>query len=251
MSRRYIELMDRTGPAVGGEEFSYVGEELDLFSHAVRWKRYWSRKIAPYIGTDVLEVGAGTGTNTALLASARQRRWIAVEPDGALADRIRQRVSASDNRPGQLEIVTGDLTSVRATGIDTILYIDVLEHIEHDAEEMQRAFELLAPGGHLIILSPAHQALYSPFDQSIGHYRRYTRRTLTEAGRSCGKPHRMFYLDACGMLASLGNRFFSRQSLPTLQQIRFWDTYLVSASELIDPLLAFRLGKTVIGIWKR
>ena len=59
-----------------------------------------------------------------------------------------------------------------------MLYIDVLEHIEHDLDELARAASHLAPGGHLVVLAPAHQALFSDFDRAIGHYRRYNRAGL-------------------------------------------------------------------------
>lgn len=54
----------------------------------------------------------------------------------------------------------------------------MLEHIEADAAEMNKAAALLNPGGHIIVLSPAFQFLYNPFDKAIGHYRRYNKRML-------------------------------------------------------------------------
>ena len=71
---------------------------------------------------------------------------------------------------------TGDLAPDEM--FDTALYIDVLEHIEDDTAEVARVCRHLAPGGHLIVLVPAHQALYTPFDAAIGHFRRYTMRQL-------------------------------------------------------------------------
>ena len=231
---------------------SYVGEALDLFSYAVRCKRYWATAIASYIGTHVLEVGAGTGTNTLLLASESQQHWVCLEPDSALAARLQSRMISLPSRPGILEVIPGSLRSLDATvTFDTILYIDVLEHIEHDNEEMELAYQHLVPGGHLIVLSPAHQFLYSPFDQSIGHFRRYSRKTLCMAGPRQQSPVKLFYLDSCGFAASLVNRLMLRQQLPLLSQIQFWDKYLVSASRFVDPLLRFNFGKTVIGIWKK
>jgi 2-polyprenyl-3-methyl-5-hydroxy-6-metoxy-1,4-benzoquinol methylase len=56
---------------------------------------------------------------------------------------------------------------------DTALYIDVLEHIRDDQTEVARVGRHLTPGGHLVVLAPAHQALYTLFDAAIGHFRRY------------------------------------------------------------------------------
>lgn len=232
--------------------FSYVGEELQLFSHAVTWKQYWSRHISPYLGGRVLEVGAGIGTNTLILASHRQQQWVCLEPDRALVASLEAKVKELKSRPARLQVLAGDTSSLPSEPVyDTILYIDVLEHIGPDQEEMERAYQLLAPGGYLVVLSPAHQYLYTIFDKGLGHFRRYSRQTLRAAGPRGCDALRLFYLDSVGFFASLVNRLLLKQKLPTLAQIKFWDRYLVGASLLVDPLLGFHFGKTVIGIWQK
>jgi hypothetical protein len=134
---------------------------------------------------------------------------------------------------------------------DTLLYMDVLEHIEDDRGELARAAGMLSPGGHVIALSPAHNGLFTPFDKVIGHYRRYTRATLRALTPPTLKPVRIEYLDSVGLLASLANRLVLRQSMPTASQIAVWDKGMVRVSKLLDPLLGYNLGKSVLGVWKR
>ena len=87
---------------------------------------------------------------------------------------IRDAVAAG-SLPKHCQAITGTLASLDPeVKADTILYIDVMEHIAGDRQEMADAAARLRPGGHLIVLSPAHQWLFSPFDEAIGHYRRYT-----------------------------------------------------------------------------
>ena len=74
---------------------------------------------------------------------------------------------------------------------------------------------------------------------------------LIEACKGAGSPIRLFYLDSCGFAASLMNRMLLKQKLPNLSQIQFWDTYLVAASLVVDPLLGFNFGKTVVGVWRK
>ena len=69
-------------------DFAYQGEELYLFGEAIRWKRYWMSRIREFLEGDVLEVGAGIGTNTLLLCDKRYRRWVCLEPDATLAARL-------------------------------------------------------------------------------------------------------------------------------------------------------------------
>ncbi len=133
--------------------------------------------------------------------------------------------------------------------IDTILYIDVLEHIEDDRKEMALAGERLKPGGKLIILSPAYQFLYSPFDRAIGHYRRYDRKALRFAANGGLKEISIRNYDSVGMMASMANKLLLRQSYPTKAQVYFWDKYMVGFSKLLDPLFFYRIGKTIVGIW--
>lgn len=229
--------------------FSYPGNELDLFQHAVGWKRYYAAHLRPYIKGDVLEVGAGIGATSRFLCDGSERSWTALEPDGGLAARLREALAS---RPLAVpsRAICGTLDALPADArFDTVLYIDVLEHIEHDRAELVRASGRLTPGGRVVVLSPAHQWLFSKFDQSIGHYRRYTSAMLAAITPSELRLERTFYLDSIGMLASLANRMLLKEAYPTLGQIRFWDAVIVPASRPLDLLTRFRLGKTVVAIW--
>jgi hypothetical protein len=134
---------------------------------------------------------------------------------------------------------------------DTILYIDVLEHIEDDRGEMSRAAELLAPRGTLIVLSPAFQLLFSEFDRSVGHYRRYTRASLAAVMPASLRQLRLRYIDSVGFMASLANRALLRQELPSRRQIALWDRVMIPASRVLDPLLAHSFGRSVLAVYER
>ena len=233
------------------DPYRYVGDELDLFAAATRWKAYFRRMIAPYLGTEVLEVGAGLGGTTRALCRGDERRWVCLEPDPHLAGRLRAE-QAAGRLPARCEVIVGTLAEqLTADRFDTILYMDVLEHIEADAAEVARAARRVAPGGHIIALSPAHQWLYTPFDRAIGHCRRYTKRTLGALTPPGLELAWLGYLDSVGFFASLANRALLRQAMPTPAQVRFWDRALVRASEWVDPALGHRAGKSVLGVWRR
>jgi hypothetical protein len=59
------------------------------------------------------------------------------------------------------------------------------------------------------------------------------------------------YLDAAGILASMGNRLVLRRRMPTEQQMRFWDRCLVPVSRRIDKVFGYRVGKSILGVWKK
>lgn len=236
------------------EPFRYVGSELDLFAAAANWKAYVGRRVAPYLGRAVLEVGAGHGGTTRALvrhARAGTARWVGLEPDPTLAARLAAAIAAGE-LPAYCEAAVGTLEDIRDR-FDTILYMDVLEHIADDRAELARAADRLEPGGHLVVLAPAHPWLFTPFDAAIGHFRRYTRATLRDAAppeAPLGLA-RLDYLDSVGLLASLGNRLILKSALPTPRQIAVWDRLMVPLSTLLDPLTGRRLGKSVLGVWRR
>jgi SAM-dependent methyltransferase len=232
-------------------ERNYEGAELALFGKAVHWKAYWGRKILPFVKGRVLEVGAGLGGNAAGLSGRAGQTWTLLEPDRTMCEEIRAKVN--DGRlPGDVAVVCGVLRDLPAEPtFDTILYIDVLEHIEDDRGELVEAMRRLRPDGHLIVLSPAYQFLFSPFDAAIGHHRRYDRRGLLAVAPREVRPLEAFYLDSVGLLLSLANRLVARQSMPTPATIRLWDTVIVRLSRLIDPILAFNAGRSVIAVWSK
>lgn len=231
--------------------FAYQGSELATFARARHWKQYLAEQLRPYIRGRVLEVGAGLGSMTRTLRDGADLSWTCVEPDAGLAASLRdaiQRGSCGD--PKTLDVVEGSLADLnRNTAFDTILYIDVLEHIQDDRQELARAAEFLAPHGHLVVLSPAHRALYSAFDQAVGHFRRYSRRSLQNAGPANLSLVRLRYLDCVGLFASLANRLLLRSPSPTASLIKVWDTLMVPVSRLVDPLLLFWFGKSVLAVW--
>lgn len=232
-------------------DYRYEGDELSLFREAHRWKAYLRDEIRREVRGAVLEVGAGMGGTTRALRDVTDPSWTCLEPDESLCDALRAEVSSLPS-PEKIEVRVGTLASLpEALRYDTILYVDVLEHIADDRDELARAAARLTPGGSVVVLSPAHQWLFTPFDTAVGHHRRYTLdalRALTPAGTAMTRAD---YLDSVGLLASLGNRLLLRQGMPTARQVALWDRVMVPVSRKLDPLLAHRVGKSVLGVWHR
>jgi len=155
--------------------YHYVGSELELFAGATNWKTYFGSVLRRFVVGRVLEVGAGIGSNIPYLHNDLVTEWTALEPDADLAIRIEERL-AKGELPANCRLINGKVASVDSEALfDTILYIDVLEHILDDGAELVRSCGHLATGGNLVVLSPAHQFLFTPFDAAIGHHRRYHR----------------------------------------------------------------------------
>ena len=221
----------------------YRGDELPLMARAVRWKTYVAAMLRPWLRGAVLEVGAGIGANIPYLHQPPVRDWTALEPDAAQAARI------GDPRA---RVIVGTLAAVDpADRYDAILYVDVLEHIADDAGELRRAAALLRAEGHLIVLAPAHPLLFSPMDERVGHYRRYTRARLRAITPPGCVPVWLGGLDSAGFLASLANRFVLRAERISPGQLALWDGGLVPVSRVLDRLLGYRFGKSLLAVWRR
>jgi protein-L-isoaspartate O-methyltransferase len=226
----------------------YIGNELSLFEKAVNWKAYYGSKLKPYLKNRVLEVGAGIGGTTLSLCDGSQKEWLCVEPDATLASDV-SRLIETKKLPSCCHLHVGTLSNLpKQAPFDAIMYIDVVEHIEDDRSELALAYEHLAPNGVLIVLVPAYQWLYSPFDKAIGHYRRYTRSMLLKAMPPQSKILHAWYLDSFGLLASSANKVLLKQSNPTPKQIKFWDSMLVPVSKVTDKIVQHRFGKSVLVI---
>jgi ubiquinone/menaquinone biosynthesis C-methylase UbiE len=233
------------------EQYSYPGQELAFFEKAVNWKSYFSYYIKPYIGKNVLEVGSGIGATTSLLNDGTANEWTLLEPDEAMLNILKEKLNThlQFSNCTLLNKTTGELDANRK--FDAIIYIDVLEHIEDDRKEIETATNLLEKNGHLIILSPAYNFLFSPFDKAIGHYRRYTASSLKSVMPAELDLIKMNYLDSVGFFASFANKLFLKQSYPSEKQIRMWDNYMIPISRWTDKIFFHSFGKSILGIWRK
>lgn len=232
----------------------YIGNELGLFALAENWKDYWASQVTAYLGSKVLEVGAGLGGTTALLISKMQTldQWVCLEPDERLANQIPQTLKSAHRNAEKVTVETKYLATYDPSArFDSLIYIDVIEHIEDDRKELKSAMNFLNPGGHLVVLVPAHNFLMSPFDKTIGHYRRYNKKMLLDIVPENAEVVVHRYLDSFGLGVSLANKVFLKQNYPTRKQVLFWNNFIVPVSKRLDHVLDFNVGKSVLLICRR
>lgn len=199
----------------------------------------------------MLEVGAGIGGTTAALYDRTLNSWVCLEPDPEQAQQLKKTAQGLWSN-GPPCVVAGSLAAIATRPcFDCILYIDVLEHISQDREELAAAAKLIRKGGHLIVLSPAHQWLFSSFDRSVGHLRRYNKKSLRRLLPPGCFEQKLAYLDAAGLFLSLGNAVALKQRKPSLWQIQLWDNVCIPISRLLDSVLQHSFGKSILGVWQK
>ena len=162
-----------------------------------------------FLGGRILEVGAGVGHITAQLA-AHAREVVAIEPNRTLFAELQENTNHLSNVTAfnmMLEQFTqshGAALRKSMVDFDSVVYINVLEHIADDKQELSRAKALLVHSGRLLIVVPAHQWLYSRVDRLTGHFRRYSRRGLRQLIESSGlRCEHLRYFDSIGLVPYL------------------------------------------------
>jgi SAM-dependent methyltransferase len=151
---------------------------LAAMGQAPRLYRWIWDEFRPHVGWVVLEIGAGVGHLTECVLELPGRVVYATDAEPELLNVLTERLG----RRAQVFVLPHDATQVFVAPDgrmpDTILCVNVLEHIEDDRRALQAMYASLAPGGKLLLFVPAHPWLYGTVDRAIGHFRRYTKEDL-------------------------------------------------------------------------
>ena len=135
----------------------------------------------PHLGTDVLEIGAGHGTITARL---RDRHRVTATD---LSERAVAILHEKYDGDPQVTVARAGIDELTTAGPhDSVLLVNVLEHIDDDLLALKALQSALVERGTLVLYVPAFAALYSRFDHAVGHHRRYTRRSLRAVVEAAG-----------------------------------------------------------------
>jgi len=192
--------------------------EFSALQEAYYYPRAIVREFMPYLSGDVIEVGAGIGQMSKLFAGAiGLDNFTAVEPDKKFAKMFRE-------TSPEIRLIEGTVSSLeKGTSCNTIVSVNVIEHIQDHVEELARYYALLAPQkGHLCVLAPARPEIYSPLDKDFGHFRRYTKLTMKDALLEAGfTPVDIFYFNMPGYFAWYLNFKLLKKEVLTLQWFAF------------------------------
>ena len=132
------------------------------------------------------------------------------------------------------------------------MYLNVLEHIENDVDEINTAIDKLDKDGNLIFLVPAHNKLYSKFDKAVGHFKRYEMDFFKKLNISNAKIVDLYFLDFTGyILYYLNKIFFKEEEYPSKLKILIWDKIFTPLTVILDFFLGYKFGKNIMCIIKK
>ena len=134
---------------------------------------------------------------------------------------------------------------------DSILYFHVLEHIENDLLEIEKAKSKLNSGGYLVFIVPASKRIYGNLDKAVGHFRRYEKDFFKNDLMNL-KLLNLKHLDSIGyVLYYLNKIFFTKETFPSNLKIFLWDKIFTPVTIIIDFLLNYTFGKCIVAIYKK
>ena len=225
---------------------NYPGEELEIFDKATIWRKYIYATIKHYFKDNFLEVGAGIGSFTTNYFEKFQNITLCDldnENVKILQKKFYQNknITIYDKRINELE-----------GKFNTIIYLNVLEHITEDSHEINSALNKLNLGGHLIILVPAHQNLFGKFDKAVGHCRRYDIDFFKLNKFKNVKIQKLIFLDLFGYILYFLNKFFFKDEVyPSKLKIFLWDKIFTPITIIMDYITRYKLGKNILCVYKK
>lgn len=236
--------------AVESTSFAYVSTELDALAEAKNYYRWVNRQFAPFIGKRIIEVGAGIGTFAqSLLDHATVSELILVEPSDNLFP-ILQRRFVQESR---VKMIHGYFQrSAISARADSIVLVNVLEHIAEDQAFLDDAHAALTPGGTLLLLVPALPRIYGSLDQVFGHHRRYTKAVLARKLHVAGFGIiRLAYVNLLGIAGwFLTGRVLKRMTLQS-RYVRWYDQWVIPWLSKLEERWEPPYGQSLIVIARK
>ena len=224
----------------------YPETATERFDNANFHIKYCLLSLKKFISGNIIEIGAGCGSFTRNYYNPKIKSIVLTEMDLKNINELKIKFDHDSN----IQILNSSIEKIERK-FDTVLYFHVLEHIKDDINEIKNAVKKLNTGGHIIMMVPAHQKVYSNLDKAVGHFRRYEKDFFKK--NLLGLELVNFkYLDAMGYLLYYLNRiFFKKETFPSKLKIFLWDKIFTPITVIIDFITNYRLGKCIIAIYRK
>ncbi len=229
----------------------YFGRDLEAMSFANNYHLWILDEFRPFLGKHLLEVGAGTGDFSELLLRTQPDSLTVIEPSKNMFPLLEDNLKPQSNTK-RLNAFFGDVYQSLSTQPDTILYVNVLEHISEDKLELSYVYQALPVGGHVCIFVPALQWLYGTADANFGHVRRYYKKPLEAMVESVGfEIVKSSYFDVAGIIPWwILFCLFKNQSIKA-NQVSVYDKGVVPIMRRIEQKIPLLIGKNILLVGKK
>jgi 2-polyprenyl-3-methyl-5-hydroxy-6-metoxy-1,4-benzoquinol methylase len=223
---------------------------LELVSQNRRFNSWMYKEVSARLKGDLLEIGSGLGTYSEKIIQDKSptSRIMLTDIAPSYLNLLAERFSYNnDVSVAKLDLNSKeDYEKIGYEQFDSILALNVLEHVENDEFALKQLYKMLKDEGSLVLLVPCHKFLYNVIDKNIGHFRRYTKEELEyKVTKTKFTIQQIFYFNALGIVGWYLNGSFARNPQINSTASRIFDS-LVPVSQYIERLIGRRLGLSII-----
>lgn len=239
-----VDQSTSSAPAVL-DESGFTRENCLGGTAAPRYRQWEYDVVEPFLGRSVLEIGSGMGYFSEKLVESRRDRLVLSDTEDFCLERLR-RIYA-DNPTVEVESLPLPGKVNLSGQVDSVVAMNVLEHIEDDVQALKDLAEVVRPGGRIVLWVPAYMQLYGEFDRKVGHFRRYTPKTIRESVERAGL--RVQKVRPVNFLGGIAWWLAVRRGgagAPNRRLVWLYDNVVVPISRTVERVVRPPFGQSVI-----
>jgi SAM-dependent methyltransferase len=230
-------------------EFTLRDQQQMKAAH--RYFAWQARMVREELGRRVVEVGCGVGNFTRHLLDREFVAAIDVETD-CIAQFMRELGNPPNVVARRLDVADPAFIELRAHNVDSIVCLNVLEHVDDHLQALRNMTSVLPRGGKAVLLVPAFEALYGPIDKNLGHYRRYSKKGLHALAASAGfEVEKLRYMNSVGCIGWWANAKVFKRTAQSDGQIRVFDRFVVPVLDWVEGRVEPPFGQSIFAVLRK
>ena len=229
----------------------YTVRDQERMQLAGRYFQWQADLAASAVGRRVIEVGCGLGNFTQHLID--REIVVATDIESSCTALLAARFPKSDNLViHTASVLSPEFASMERYKPDSVVCLNVLEHVEDDTLALHQMHHVLQAGGRVALIVPAFMALYGPIDRLLGHYRRYSKKSIVRLAHATGfNVIALRYMNTVGCLGWWVNSHILRKTEQSETQIKLFDRWVVPIMRRAEDVLPPPFGQSLFVILEK
>jgi len=230
---------------------AYTIADQERMKRATRYFEWQSRMAAAQLGPRVIEVGCGLGNFTRHLLD--RELIVALDVEADCVTHLKDRFPGHPYLEARcLDVQDPEFLSLASYRPDSIVCLNVLEHVRDDLRALQHMYQVLTPGGRAVFLLPAFESLYGPIDQNLGHFRRYSKRSWGDLAARAGFRVKLArFTNPVGFLGWWMNAKLLRKTEQSEAQIAIFDSVVVPVMSRAESFMEPPFGQSIFTVLEK
>lgn len=226
----------------------YTIRDQERMKHAVQYFEWQRRLTEPQLGRRVLEIGCGMGNFTARMVD--RDCVIGLDVEQECIDAHRKRFADQPHIESfVMDVLDPSFLDLRRYKPDSVVCLNVLEHISDDLKTLQHIHGVLPKGGKAVLMVPAFEALYGPIDKMLGHYRRYSKKSMDDVAKKAGfAASHCRYMNSIGWVGWFMNARILKRTEQSESQIAFFDSKVVPVLSRLEEKIEPPFGQSIFAV---